>query len=101
MAPPVTMPPNPEGAKGFQLLEFTIAPPTTRKIRMALILINTMTLLASADSLIPRTSSTVRMKMIRNAGTLKYAPVQCPDSHTGVDHRSGKFKPNDDNCALV
>ena len=68
---------------------------------MALILISTMTLLASADSLMPRTSSTVRMKMIRKAGTLKYAPVQCPDSHTGVDHRFGRFNPNDDNCALV
>ena len=51
MAPPVTMPPNPEGANGFQLPGFTSAPPTTRKIRMAPILISTMTLLASADSL--------------------------------------------------
>src|SRR5579871_1182410 len=101
MAPPVTTPPNPEGANGFQLLGLTSAPPTTRNTRIAPILIATMMLLASADSRMPRTSKTVRMKMTRKAGTLKYAPVQCPDSQTGVDHRSGKFIPNVANCDLV
>src|SRR5579863_4491339 len=101
MAPPVTTPPNPEGAKGFQLLGFTSAPPTTRKVRIAPILMATMMLLASADSRMPRTRSTVRMKMIRKAGKLKYAPVQWPDSQTGVDHLSGKFTPNEASCALV
>src|SRR5579884_1616124 len=101
MAPPVTTPPKPEGAKGFQFEGFTNAPPTIRNTRMAPILIATMMLLASADSLIPRTSSTVRMKIIRKAGILKYAPVQWPPSQTGVDHLSGRLMPNDDNCALV
>src|SRR5579863_2770364 len=100
MAPPVTIPPKPEGANGLQLLGLTSAPPTTRNIRMAPILMATMMLLASADSLIPRTSSTVRMKMMRNPGTLKYDPVQCPDSHTGVDHLSGRLSPKDASCAL-
>src|ERR1700677_1586002 len=101
MAAPVTMPPKPEGANGLQLLGFTRAPPTMRKIRIAPILTATITLLAFADSRTPRTSSTVRMKMIRKAGTLKYEPVQCPVSHTGVDHRSGRFRPNDESCDLV
>src|SRR5215472_13318593 len=100
IAPPVTTPANPDGANGFQFAGFTSAPPTTRKTRMAPILIATMMLLASADSRIPRTSNTVRMKMIRKAGTLKYEPVQCPDSQTGVDHRSGRLRPNDASCAL-
>src|SRR6266481_2658306 len=101
MAPPVTIPPNPEGAKGFQLLGFTSAPPTTRKMRMAPILMATMMLLASADSRTPRTRRTVRMKTMRNAGKLKYEPVQCPDSQTGVDHRSGKSNPYEASCDLV
>src|SRR5579885_1425015 len=101
IAPPVTMPPKPDGANGFQLLGLTNAPPITRNTRIAPSLIATMMLLASADSRIPRTSKTVRMKIMRKAGTLKYEPVQCPDSHTGVDHLSGKFRPNDASCALV
>ena len=32
---------------------------------------------------------------------LKYAPVQCPDSQTGVDYLSGKLRPKDASCALV
>jgi hypothetical protein len=71
MAPPVTMPPKPEGAKGFQLPGLIRAPPTTRNTRIAPILIATMTLLASADSRTPRTRRTVRMKMMRKAGKLK------------------------------
>ena len=87
MAPPVTIPANPEGAKGVQFAGFTSMPPTTRKVRIAPILISTMTLLASADSFTPRTSNKVRIKTIRKPGTLKYAPVQCPDAHTGLAHR--------------
>ena len=39
MAPPVTIPANPEGAKGVQLAGFTSIPPTTRNVRIAPILI--------------------------------------------------------------
>src|SRR5690242_8759734 len=95
------MPPNPDGANGFQLLGLTSAPPTMRNTRIAPILIATMMLLASADSRMPRTSKTVKMKIIKNAGMLKYEPVQWPDSQTGVDHLSGKPMPNDASCALV
>src|SRR6266550_1969892 len=101
MAPPVTTPAKPEGAKGFQFSGFTSIPPTTRKIRIAPILMVTITLLAFADSRIPRTNRMVRMKMIRNAGTLKYEPVQCPASQTGLDHLSGRSSPKDESCALV
>src|SRR5947209_8225454 len=95
------MPPKPDGANGFQFAGCTSMPPTTRKVRIAPILIATMTLLAPADSFTPRTSRTVRTKTIRNAGILKYEPVQCPDSHTGVDQRSAKLSPNAASCDLV
>src|ERR1700722_13592442 len=100
-APPVTTPLNPDGGDGFPVLVCISDPPTTRKIRIAPILMATITLLASADSRIPRTNKTVRMKMMRNAGKLKYAPVQWPDSQTGVDQRSGKLRPKEASCALV
>src|SRR5215468_9891328 len=100
MAPPVTMPAKPEGANGVQLAGFTSIPPTTRNVRIAPILTMTITLLASADSRTPRTSSNVRMKTIRNPGRLKYAPVQWPDANTGLAHLSGKVMPNAANCAL-
>ena len=51
MAPPVTIPAKPEGAKGVQFAGFTSIPPTTRKVRMAPILIRTMMLLVSAGFL--------------------------------------------------
>jgi hypothetical protein len=68
---------------------------------MAPILMATITLLASADSRTPRTSSTVRMKTMRNAGKLKYEPVQRPASHTGVDHLSARLRPNEVSWDLV
>src|SRR4029077_615588 len=101
MAPPVTIPANPEGANGVQLALLTSMPPTTRNVRIAPILIITMTLLAPADSFTPRTSSSVRIKTIRKPGTLKYAPVQCPEAHTGLAHSLGRFKPKAASCALA
>src|SRR5258707_12745028 len=94
MAPPVTIPANRDGANGVQLALLTSMPPTTRNVRIAPILIITITLLAPADSFTPRTSNRVRMKTIRKPGTLKYAPVQCPEAHTGLAHSLGRFKPN-------
>ena len=94
MAPPVTIPPKPDGAKGFQLAGCTNMPPTTRKVRIAPILMATITLLAPADSRTPRTSSRVKINTIRNPGRLKYAPVHCPAAHTGVDHLSERLRPN-------
>src|SRR6185312_6147987 len=73
---------------GTQLDLWTNIPPTTRKVRMAPILISTITLLASADSRTPRTRSNVRIKTIKNPGRLKYAPVHPPEAHTGLDHLS-------------
>ena len=100
MAPPVTMPANPDGAKGVQLAGFTSIPPTTRNVRMAPILIRTITLFASADSRTPRTSNSVRKNTIKKPGRLKYAPVQCPEAHTGLAHFSGRLMPKAANCAL-
>ena len=71
MAPPVTIPPKPEGAKGFQFAGFTSIPPTTRNVRMAPIFMATITLLASADSRTPRTSSKVKMKTIKKSGQIE------------------------------
>src|ERR1700680_2935552 len=93
MAPPVTIPANPEGANGVQLAGLISMPPTTRKVRIAPILISTMTLLAPADSFTPRTSNNVKIKTIRKPGTLKYAPVHFPDAHTGLAHALGRLTP--------
>ena len=71
IAPPVTIPPKPDGANGFQFAGFTSIPPTTRNVRMAPIFTATITLFASADSRTPRTSSKVKMNTIRNPGALK------------------------------
>src|ERR1700689_5687358 len=101
MAPPVTIPAKPDGAKGDQFAGFTSIPPTTRKVRMAPILTATIMLLVSADSFTPRTSSKVRMKTIRNPGRLKYAPVHCPDAQPGLAHLSGKITPKAENWAFV
>src|SRR5450755_3462387 len=101
MAPPVTMPANPDGANGVQFALFTSMPPTTRKVRMAPILINTITLLAPADSFTPRTSSSVKTQTIRKPGTLKYAPGQCPEAHTGLAHALGRLIPKAASCALA
>ena len=68
---------------------------------MAPILIITITLLAPADSFTPRTSSKVRMNTIRKPGTLKYAPVQCPEAQTGLAHSLGKFTPKAASCAFA
>src|SRR5579885_2824143 len=100
IAPPVTIPPNPEGANGVQFAGLTSMPPTTRNVRIAPILIATITLLASADSRTPRTRSSVSRNTIRNPGRLKYAPVQCPEAHTGLAHFSGRLIPNAANCAF-
>src|SRR5262245_61171362 len=99
MAPPDRMPAKPDGAKGCQLLGFTSIPPTTRKVTMAPILTTTMMLLASADSLIPQTKRTVSTKTTKNAGKLKYDPVQ-PLSKTGVDHLSGSVNPKEASWAF-
>src|SRR5580700_4392026 len=101
MAPPVTIPAKPEGAKGTQLAGFTSIPPTTRKVRMAPIFTVTMMLLVSADSFTPRTSSSVRRKTMRKPGRLKYAPVHCPPAQTGLAHFSGKLRPKTASCAFV
>src|SRR5215472_884963 len=99
IAPPARTPANPEGANGCKLTGFINIPPTIRKVMMAPIFTRTITLLASADSRIPQTSKTVSTNMIRNAGTLKYAPVHWP-SQGGDDHLSGRFRPNAASCAL-
>src|SRR5258707_11424520 len=101
MAPPVTTPAKPEGAKGTQFPLWTSIPPTTRKVTMAPILIATITLLAPADSRTPRTSSKVSTNTIRNPGRLKYAPVQWPPAQTGMDHLSARCIPKASSCALV
>src|SRR5208282_5047688 len=101
MAPQVTIPPKPEGAKGDQFAGFTSIPPTTKNVRIAPILTATMKLLASADSFTPRTSNSVRTNTIRNPGRLKYAPVHWPEAHTGLAHLSGNRIPNAANCAFV
>src|SRR5277367_2184555 len=101
MAPPVTIPANPDGANGVQLALLTSIPPTIKKVRIAPILIITITLLAPADSFTPRTNSSVRMNTIRKPGRLKYAPVQCPEAQTGLAHWLGRFKPKAASCALA
>ena len=71
MAPPAMIPANPLGANGCQFVGFTSIPPHDQKDKMAPIFTITMMLLAPADSLMPRTSNTVRIKTIRKAGKLK------------------------------
>ena len=93
MAPPVTTPANPEGMNGCQFAGRTSMPPTIRKITIAVSLTATMMLLVSADSRTPRTSKMVRTKTTRNAGTLKYAPVNFPEAYTALDQWSGKMMP--------
>src|SRR6266481_3189504 len=100
IAPPEMIPAKPEGAKGCQFSRLTSMPPTTRNVRIAPIFTMTITLLAPADSRIPHTSSTVKMRTTRNAGRLKYAPDQCPPAQTGVDHLSGICRPNAPSCAF-
>src|SRR5689334_24177598 len=95
------MPAKPDGANGTQLAGFTSMPPTTRNVRMAPIFTITITLLASADSRTPRTSSSVRTKTIKKPGILKYAPVHFPAAHTGLAHWSGRFTPKAASCALA
>src|ERR1700722_150293 len=100
MAPPAMIPGKPLGAEGGQLAGWTSMPPTTRNRKIAPILIDTMMLLARADSRTPRTSNTVKINTMRNAGTLKYEWLHPSGVKTGVDHLSGMSRPKDDSCAL-
>src|SRR5947209_2868872 len=100
MAPPEITPANPDGANGCQFARFTSIPPTTRNVMMAPIFTSTIMLLAPADSRMPQTRRTVKIKTMRNAGTLKYAPDQCPPVQTGDDQLSGIWSPNEVSCAL-
>src|ERR1700682_1926704 len=101
MAPPVTIPANPDGANGVQLALLTSMPPTMRKVRIAPILISTITLLAPADSFTHRRSTSDSMKTNRKPRTLKYEPVQCPEAQTGLAHALGKLIPKAASCALA
>src|SRR5712671_6966744 len=101
MAPPEMTPANPDGANGCQFAGFTSIPPTTRNVMMAPIFTRTIMLLAPADSRMPQTRRTVKMNTMRNAGTLKYAPDQCPPVQTGVDQASGICSPNEVSCAFI
>src|SRR5260370_5828037 len=94
IAPPASTPPNPDGANGCQLPGCTRLPPTTRKVTIATIFTRTMILLVLADSRIPRTSNTVRIKTTRKAGMLKNDPVHCPEAQTVPDHGQVKARPN-------
>src|ERR1044071_4335742 len=100
IAPPEITPANPEGANGCQFVRFTSMPPTTRNVTMAPIFTSTMTLLAPADSRMPHTNRTVRIKTIRKAGTLKEAPDQWPPGQTGEDQLSGMWRPKEASCAF-
>src|ERR1700730_17869109 len=98
IAPPASTPPNPDGANGCQLPGCTRLPPTTRKVTIATIFTRTMILFVLADSRIPTTSNTVRIKTTRKGGMLKYDPVHCPEAQTGLDHWSGKAIRNPASC---
>src|SRR5262249_27907218 len=72
----------------------------TRNVRIAPILIATITLLASADSRTPRTNNNVRTNTIKNPGTLKHAPVDPGGGETGLDQCAGRWMPNAASCAV-
>src|SRR6266536_6717137 len=107
--PPVRMPDHPCGAKGCQFPGCTYCAPAMMKAKIAAIFKITMVLLASADSRIPRTSTTVRIITIRNAGKLKpkcnpgaYSILPCksvrPDGrYAGEIQRNAGCQPNQSN----
>src|SRR5579884_1885455 len=77
MEPPVSSPDQPLGENGCQFDGWTKCAPNAIKIRIAAIFSRTITLFVSADSRMPRTSTTVNIMTMRNAGQLK------PKCHPG------------------
>ena len=76
MAAPVSTPEYPLGMNGCQLAVFTAFAAPMTKMRMATILISTITLLVPALSLaIPRTSTQVRIINTTKAERLNQLPV--------------------------
>ncbi len=71
MEPPVSTPDQPLGMKGCQLEGWMKPMAAKMKMRMAMSLKPTIMLLVEADSRMPRTRITVRIKTIRKAGMLK------------------------------
>src|SRR5438270_12043200 len=86
MEPPVRTPGQPLGTNGCQFAGWMYAAPAKMNARMAAIFSNTMMLLVSADSRIPRTSTTVKIMTIRNAGQLN--PKCQPSLNNGLPCRS-------------
>src|SRR5271154_2933283 len=91
---PVSMPGNPLGAKGCQLVDLICGAAPIQKNKMAPILISTITVLAPALSFTPRTSSTVTPMVMIRAGKSNQ-PAGCPGAGTGGKaHWGGKWNPN-------
>ena len=78
MAPPVSTPENPLGMKGCQLLGLIAPNAPQTKIRMAAILISTITLFAPALSRTPRTRIQVRPAANQQRGNVERAAGELP-----------------------
>ena len=90
MEAPVRMPENPCGANGCQLPGLMAPAAPMQKIRMAAILIATMTVLVPALSRTPRTSTQVTSMVISSAGTLNQPAGPPTAGNGGKAHWSGK-----------
>ena len=87
MAAPVSTPENPLGMNGCQFSVFTARAAPKTNIRIAAILIITITLFALALSRTPRTRIQVSAMITSSAGRLNQLPVNWPPS----DHGLGKL----------
>src|SRR5438132_13621367 len=94
MDAPVRIPENPLGANGRQLALLMALDAPKQKIRMAAILMATMTVFASALSRTPRTSTTVTRSVIRSAGILKIPAGPPGAGNGGYANCGGRWTPN-------